>query len=268
MGTRQDSMRYATPAGIAGFGAGDVPYLGEMAGGVDTAGSAAGVWPTLRYQHWVQHKRGGASMAIRILTVDDHPLIRNGIAAMLEVEPDLQVVGEAGDADSGIEQFRQLLPDITLVDLQMPGKNGIEMIRTLRNEFPAARTVVLTTYKGDANAREAIAAGAYGYLLKNALRGELIDAIRKVAQGKRCVSAEVSEEIAQHIGEQELTSREVTILAALARGWENKRIASEMGISVETVKSHLTRVFEKIAAGNRTEAIHIALRRGLVRIDD
>ena len=207
-------------------------------------------------------------MTIRILTIDDHPLIRDGIAAMLEVEPDMQVIGEASDAKSGLEQFRKLLPDIALVDLQMPGTNGIEMIRQLRAEFPNARAVVLTTYKGDANAREAISAGAFGYLLKSSLRGELIVALRKVAQGKRCVSSEISEEIAQHIGEESLTSREISILAALARGWENKRIASDLGISAETVKSHLARIFEKIAARNRTEAIHIALRRGLVRLED
>ncbi len=207
-------------------------------------------------------------MSIRILTIDDHPLVRNGISAMLEVEPDLVVAGEAGDADGGLEQFRRLLPDVVLVDLQMPGCNGIEFIRRLRSEFPEARVAVLTTYSGDGNAREAMAAGAYGYLLKSALRGELIDALRKIAQGKRCVSNEVSQEISRHIGDQALTARELAILTALARGWENKRIANEMGISAETVKSHLTRIFEKIDASNRTEAFHIALRRGLVRLDD
>lgn len=207
-------------------------------------------------------------MSIRILTIDDHPLVRDGISAMLEVEPDLVVAGEAGDADGGLEQFRRLLPDVVLVDLQMPGCNGIEFIRRLRSEFPEARVAVLTTYSGDGNAREAMAAGAYGYLLKSALRGELIDALRKIAQGKRCVSNEVSQEISRHIGDQALTARELSILTALARGWENKRIANEMGISAETVKSHLTRIFEKIDASNRTEAFHIALRRGLVRLDD
>jgi DNA-binding NarL/FixJ family response regulator len=207
-------------------------------------------------------------VAIRILTIDDHPLVRDGVCAMLEVEPDLVVVGEAGGADSGIEQFRRLLPDVTLVDLQMPGCNGIEFIRRLRAEFPAARAVVLTTYGGDGNAREALAAGAYGYLLKSSLRGELIEALRQVAQGKRCVSTEVSQEISRHIGEEALTTRELAILTALAHGWENKRIANEMGISAETVKSHLTSIFDKIDAGNRTEAFQIALRRGLVRLDD
>lgn len=207
-------------------------------------------------------------MAIRILTIDDHPLVREGICAMLEVEPDLAVVGEAGDVDSGLAQFRSLLPDVVLVDLQMPGCNGIEFIRRLRGEFPAAKVAVLTTYGGDGNAREAMAAGAYGYLLKSSLRGELIDALRTIAQGRRCVSAAVSQEISRHIGEEALTARELTILTALARGWENKRIANEMGISAETVKSHLTRIFEKIDASNRTEAFQIALRRGLVRLDD
>lgn len=207
-------------------------------------------------------------MTIRILTIDDHALIRQGIASLLEIEPDLVVVGEAADAQGGIEQFRRLLPDITLVDLQMPGVGGIELTRRLRAEFPQARVVILTTYRGDANAREALAAGACGYLLKSALRAELIEALRRVAQGKRCLSAEISEEIAQHIGEEPLTTRELSILGALAHGWENKRIATGLGISAETVKSHLARIFEKIGARNRTEAIHIALRRGLVRLEE
>jgi len=207
-------------------------------------------------------------MTLRILTVDDHPLIRQGIAAMLEVEADMHLVGEAGDASEGIALFRQLLPDVALVDLQMPGMGGIEMTRRLRDEFPGARVVILTTYRGDANAREALAAGASGYLLKSSLRGELIDALRRVAQGKRCLSAEISEEIAQHLGDEALTSRELSILSALAQGWENKRIANSLGISAETVKSHVARILEKIGAHNRTEAIHIALRRGLVRLDE
>jgi two-component system NarL family response regulator len=207
-------------------------------------------------------------MTLRILTIDDHPLIRQGIASLLEVEPGLELVGEAADALSGLEQYRRLLPDIALVDLQMPGIDGIELTRRLRAEFPHARVVILTTYRGDANAREALAAGACGYLLKSSLRRELIDALQRVAQGKRCLSAEISEEIAQHVGEEPLTAREQSILAALAQGWENKRIANGLGISSETVKSHLARIFEKIGARTRTEAIHIALRRGLVRLDD
>lgn len=207
-------------------------------------------------------------MTLRILTVDDHPLIRQGIAAMLEVEADMHVVGEAADANEGIALFRQLLPDVALIDLQMPGMGGIEMTRRLRDEFPGARVVILTTYRGDANAREALAAGACGYLLKSSLRGELTDALRRVAQGKRCLSAEISEEIAQHLGEEALSSRELSILSALAQGWENKRIANSLGISAETVKSHVARILEKIGAHNRTEAIHIALRRGLVRLED
>jgi DNA-binding NarL/FixJ family response regulator len=211
---------------------------------------------------------GTLAMTLRILTIDDHPLIRQGIASMLEVEPGLELVGEAADALDGIGQYRRLLPDIALVDLQMPGVNGIELTRRLRAEFPQACVVILTTYRGDANARDALAAGASGYLLKSSLRRELVDALHRVAQGKRCLSAEISEEIAQHIGEEPLTAREQSILAALAQGWENKRIANDLGISSETVKSHLARIFEKIGARTRTEAIHIALRRGLVRLDD
>jgi two-component system NarL family response regulator len=207
-------------------------------------------------------------MTLRILTIDDHPLIRQGIASMLDVEPGLELVGEAAEALDGIEQYRRLLPDIALVDLQMPGVDGIELTRRLRAEFPNARVVILTTYRGDANARDALAAGACGYLLKSSLRRELVDALHRVALGKRCLSAEISEEIAQHLGEEPLTAREQSIMVALAQGWENKRIANDLGISSETVKSHLARIFEKIGARTRTEAIHIALRRGLVRLDD
>jgi len=208
------------------------------------------------------------TMTIRILTVDDHPLIRQGIASMLALESDMELVGEAADGNEGMAEFRRLLPDVTLVDLQMPGIDGIELTRRLRGEFSEARIIILTTYRGDANAREALAAGACGYLLKSSLRGELIGAVRRVAQGKRCLSAEISEEIAQHLGEEALTARELSILSALAQGWENKRIANTLGISAETVKSHVARIFEKIGARNRTEAIHIALRRGLVRLED
>jgi DNA-binding NarL/FixJ family response regulator len=203
-------------------------------------------------------------MPIRILIVDDHPVLHEGITAMLEAEADIQVVGAATDAESGIAAFRKLLPDVTLMDLKMPGMGGLKGVRTLRAEFPAARVVVLTTFRGDANAREAIGAGAAGYLLKTTLRGELVTCIRRVHAGSRYVCADVSSDIATYLGSEPLTERELLILTLIAEGLENKRIGARLDISSETVKSHLTRIFEKLGAHNRTQAVHIALRRGML----
>lgn len=203
-------------------------------------------------------------MPIRILIVDDHPVLHEGIAAMLESEDDMLVAGGAGDAEAGIDAFRALRPDVTLMDLKMPGMGGLKGVRALRAEFPAAKIVMLTTFRGDANARDAIGAGAMGYLLKTALRAELIACIRKVHNGGRYVSTEISADIAAYIGHEALTERELAILELMAEGLENKRIGTRLDISAETVKSHLTRIFEKLGAHNRTEALRIALRRGIL----
>lgn len=203
-------------------------------------------------------------MSIRILVVDDHPVLHEGITAMLEAEADLAVVGSAVDAESGLDAFRRLKPDITLMDLKMPGMGGIKGVRALRAEAPAARIIVLTTFRGDVNAREAFVAGAAGYLLKTALRGELVTCIRKVHAGGRYISAEVSADIASFLGAEPLTERELLILELVAEGLENKRIGARLEISAETVKSHVTRIFEKLGAHNRTEAVRIAFRRGML----
>lgn len=203
-------------------------------------------------------------MPIRILIVDDHPVLHEGIAAMLESEADLAVVGGAADAESGLDAFRRLRPDVTLMDLKMPGMGGLKGVRALRAEFPAAKIAVLTTFRGDANVREAIGAGAAGYLLKTTLRGELVACIRKVHAGGRYLCADVSADIATYLGSEPLTERELLILAMIAEGQENKRIGAKLEISSETVKSHLTRIFEKLGAHNRTQAVHIALRRGML----
>ncbi|WP_202843437.1 response regulator [Luteimonas saliphila] len=204
-------------------------------------------------------------MSIRILTVDDHPMLREGVAAMLNAETGMEVVGEAGDAEQGITEFRRLRPDVTLMDLQMRGMGGLNGIRTIRGECASAKIIALTTYRGDVNVREVLGAGARGYLLKTALRAELMDCIRRVHAGGRYVSSELCAEIAAHAGDEPLTAREYRILELVAEGMENKRISSSLGISVETVKSHVTRIFEKLQTHNRTEAIRIALRRGLLR---
>jgi len=203
-------------------------------------------------------------MPIRVLTIDDHPVLREGIAAMLSNEADFEVVGAASSAESGLEAFRRLLPDITLMDLQMPGMGGLEGLRALRREYSGARVVMLTTFRGDANARDSMAAGAAGYLLKSALRDEMLDCIRKVHAGGRYVSAEVCADVANHLGNELLTPRELRILQLLFEGKENKRIANDLSISLETVKSHLSRIFEKLGCHNRTEAIRIGIRRGIL----
>ncbi|MET3928639.1 DNA-binding NarL/FixJ family response regulator [Lysobacter sp. OAE881] len=206
-----------------------------------------------------------SAMPIRVLTIDDHPVLREGIAAMLSNESDIEVVGGESNAEAGLDAFRRLLPDITLMDLQMPGMGGLEGVRTLRGEYTAARVVILTTFRGDANARDSMAAGAAGYLLKSALRDELLDCIRKVHAGGRYVSAEVCADVATHLGNELLTPRELRILQLLSEGKENKRVASDLGISIETVKSHVSRIFEKLGCHNRTEAIRIGIRRGILR---
>lgn len=201
---------------------------------------------------------------IRILAVDDHPLMREGIVAMLDTAPGLRVVGVAGTAREGIDALLRLQPDVTLMDLQLPDLSGIEAIRQMRVVRPGARIVVLTTYRGDGNAREALAAGAQGYLLKSVLRAELIEAVRRVHAGQRQVCAEVSSDIACHFGDERLTPREMDVLALLVHGLGNKQIAAALQISSDTVKAHLGSVFEKLGARTRTEASAIAARRGLL----
>ena len=207
-------------------------------------------------------------LPISVMLVDDHPVMRIGLASVLSLNHGFKIVAQADDGIAAIELWRRHKPDVCLLDMRMEGMDGIATLRKLRLEFPKARIVMLTSSKSAEDLAVAMQAGASGYLLKSSLRGELIDALRRVAQGKRCLSAEISEEIAQHLGEEALTSRELSILSALAQGWENKRIANSLGISAETVKSHVARILEKIGAHNRTEAIHIALRRGLVRLDE
>ena len=205
---------------------------------------------------------------IRILTVDDHPVLREGIAAMLEADGRFQVAGFAESAEAALAAFPLVRPDITLMDLQMPGMGGLRGIHALRGIFPSARVVVLTTYRGDSNAREALAAGASGYLLKTALLDELVQCLQKVHAGGRYICAELCSDIATHLGEESLTARERRILELLAEGLENKRIAGRLSISAETVKSHVGSLFEKLGAHNRSEAIRIARRRGMLNPDE
>jgi DNA-binding NarL/FixJ family response regulator len=201
---------------------------------------------------------------IRIMTVDDHPLLREGIAAVLQDEPDMVLVAEATNGDDAIRSFRQHRPDVTLMDIQMPGMSGIDAMTTIRTEFPNARFIVLTTYQGDVQALRALKAGASGYLLKSMLRKELLETIRIVDSGKRRIPPEVAAELADHLADDALSEREMEILRQVASGNSNKLIASQLGISEATVKGHMKNILSKLGANDRTHAVTIAIKRGFI----
>jgi len=203
------------------------------------------------------------TQAIRILTVDDHQLLREGIAAVLDGQPDMTLVGQPSNGREAIEGFRQHRPDVTLMDLRMPDMSGIEAIAEIRAEFPNARIIVLTTYAGDVQAAAALKAGASGYLLKNLLRKELLETIRAVHAGKRRVLPEIATEIAEHVADDSLTERETEVLRRVAAGKSNKVIAAELDISEGTVKTHMKSILPKLDASDRTHAVMIALKRGI-----
>jgi DNA-binding NarL/FixJ family response regulator len=203
---------------------------------------------------------------IRVLMVDDHPLLREGIAAVIDGQPDLEVVGEATNGREAVELFRTCNPDIVLMDLQMPVMGGIEAIAAIRSEFPKARIVVLTTYKGDTQALRAFKAGASGYLLKSMLRKDLLDTIRSVHAGHRRIPPEIANEIAEHHTDDALSQREIEVLRRVAAGGANKIIAGELNISEETVKAHMRSILAKLSANDRTHAVMIALKRGIIEL--
>ena len=204
------------------------------------------------------------SSQIRILTVDDHPLLREGIAALVNAESDMKLVAEASNGEEAIEQFRLHRPDVTLMDLQMPALNGIEAVTRIRAEFPDARIIVLTTYTGDVQALRALKAGARAYILKGHVHRELLEAIRAVHAGKKRIPPDVAAELADHAAENELSSREIEVLRLIASGNANKLIADQLSISEETVKSHVTNILSKLGANDRTHAVTIGLRRGII----
>jgi DNA-binding NarL/FixJ family response regulator len=201
---------------------------------------------------------------IRILTVDDHPLLRQGIAAVIQGEQDMLIVGEASNGREAIQMFRSQRPDVTLMDLQMPDLNGIDAIVAIRQEAPQARIIVLTTYEGDALARRALKAGVVGYLLKDMIRTELLEAIRLVHVGKRYIPQKIAAELAEHYAEDDLSEREIEVLREVARGTSNKIIASRLSISEATVKAHMTNILLKLGASDRTHAVSIASARGFL----
>ena len=201
---------------------------------------------------------------IRVLVVDDHLMLREGVVSILEGEADIQVVGTAANGAEAIDAFSTLRPDVTLMDMQMPVMGGLQTLVELRKKVPGARVIVLTTYEGDVQAVRALKAGAAGYLLKSSLRQELVEAIRAVHGGRRYVLAEVAQEIAVHAAQETLSDREVAVLQLVAKGKANKIIAHELSLSEDTVKAHLRSIFSKLDVSDRTQAVTTALRRGII----
>jgi DNA-binding NarL/FixJ family response regulator len=206
------------------------------------------------------------SAQIRILAVDDHVLVREGIAVLLSNEPDMALVAEASNGREAIQQFRAHRPDITLMDLQMPEMNGLDAIISIRGESPEARIIVLTTYKGDVQILRALKAGARGYLLKNTIHKELLDTIRAVHAGKKALSSEASYEIAEHATDDALTPAEINVLRLIAAGNANKQIADQLSITEETVKGRVKNILSKLGASDRTQAAMIGLKRGIIEL--
>jgi DNA-binding NarL/FixJ family response regulator len=206
------------------------------------------------------------SAPIRILTVDDHPLLRAGIEALVSSQPDMVVVAECSNGRDAIQQFRKHRPDVTLMDLQMPEMSGTDAIIAIRDEFPEARIIVLTTYAGDVQALRALQAGARGYLLKDAVQEELLDTIRAVHAGRKTLSPTVSQTIAEHATDDALTNNEIEVLRLIAEGKANKQIADQLSIAEETVKSRVKNILSKLDADDRTHAAMIGLKRGIIAL--
>ena len=205
-------------------------------------------------------------MTIRILSVDDHPLLREGIAMLIENQPDMVLVAQAATGREAIEQFRQHRPDVTLMDLRLPDISGIDALIAIRSESPNACVVMLTTFEGDVEIQRALEAGARGYLLKTAPAKELVEVIRQTHAGKKHIPTEVAAQLVEHMGEETLTPREVEVLKYLAEGNRNKDIGERLFISEETVKVHIKHIMEKLGANDRTQAVAIAVRRGIIHL--
>ncbi len=204
---------------------------------------------------------------IRVLVIDDHPMIRAGLIATIGPEPDMTVVGLASTGKEGVEQYRLHQPDITLMDLKMPVMSGVEAIRQIRAEYPDAKIIVVSTYEGDEDIYRALEAGAVTYLLKDTLAERMVRIIREVSEGARPIPPEVAQRLTGRMFQAALTNREVQVLQLVARGMRNKEIAAELNISDETVQGHVKNILAKLAVHDRTEAVAVAVRRGIVHLD-
>jgi DNA-binding NarL/FixJ family response regulator len=203
---------------------------------------------------------------IRVMCVDDHPLVRKGIALILSNETDMELVGEAGNGRDAVELFRQLRPDVTLMDLRMPEMDGVSAVKQICADFPDAKFIALTSFDGDQDIYRALEAGVRGYLLKESVHTEVLSAIRSVHAGKRLVSPEVAEQLSAFLPGDALTPREVEVLTLVAQGLSNKEIAAQLGKATGTIKIHVQNILAKLAASDRTHAVTIAARRGIIHV--
>jgi DNA-binding NarL/FixJ family response regulator len=203
---------------------------------------------------------------IRVFSVDDHPLLREGLAAIINSQPDMILVAQACNAQEAVEKFRKHQPDVTLMDLRLPDKSGIDALKAIRTEFSDARVIMLTTFEGDVEIQRALEAGARGYLLKNMPPKELVEVIRQVHAGKKRIPAQLAAQLAEHMTDEELTPREIEVLSQIAGGNRNRDIAEKLFITEETVKVHIKHIMEKLGASDRTQAVAIGLRRGIIEL--
>jgi len=203
---------------------------------------------------------------IRILSVDDHPLLRSGIGALIATQPDMQLVAEAANGREAVQRYRELRPDVTLMDLQMPAMSGLDAITAIKSEAPSARIIVLTTYSGDVLAQRALKAGAQAYVLKSLVRTEILDTIRLVHAGEKRIQADVAADMAKHTADAALTSREIQVLQLVGSGYANKAISAKLDINEETTKTHIKNILAKLGARDRTHAVSLGLKRGIISL--